>query len=144
MKTGLLVLSGAALFLLAAKSHGRELRLEREAAGFSRIVFGAPDNPAFVEALWQRERMYFWTVSALLALGAVAMRFAMNEVPHRVTALAFVAWVPAAAFLGLGLGSLARKGVSPETFGGSILWWSLTLLAFVASVFAARGYMNAA
>jgi hypothetical protein len=144
MKTGLLVLSGAALFLLAAKSHGRELRLEREAAGFHRIVFGAPDNPPFVEALWQKERIYFWTITALCALAAVGVRLLMKDVPHRVTAIALLAWVPAASFLANGLMSMARKGVSPDHMTGSVAWWSLTVLAFGASIFAARAQMNAA
>jgi hypothetical protein len=120
-----------------------EIRLEREAAGFHRITFGAPDNPPFVEALWQKERLYFWTVAALLALAAVGVRLLMKDVPHRVTALALVAWVPAASFLGTGLVSLARKGFSPAT-SGSVAWWSLTVLAFVGSVFVARAQMNPA
>jgi hypothetical protein len=64
---------GIATFLVAAKTHGRQLRLERELAGYFHVSFGA-QNPAFVEALWRRERILYWSLAAVLALAAIIFR----------------------------------------------------------------------
>jgi hypothetical protein len=64
---------GAATFLVAAKTHGRQLRLERELTGYWHVTFGA-QNPAFVEALWRRERFLYWSVAAILAACTIAFR----------------------------------------------------------------------
>ena len=138
MKTGLLLLSSASLFLLAAKAHGRELRIEREAAGFPHIVFGSPDMPPFVEALWRRERVYFWALTLALALVA-GVKLVRMDAPKGLTALVVLTWVPAVSFAGLGLLSLARKGFPSDGAGGSVAWWSSVLVAFVASALIAKG-----
>jgi hypothetical protein len=143
MKTGMLVLPSAALFLLAAKAHGRELRIEREVAGFAHVVFGAPDNPPFVEALWHRERLYFWALTAGLGLAA-GVKLVKMDAPLGLTALVLLTWVPAVSFFGLGLASLARKGLTAEGAGGSAAWWSLVLVAFTASALVARSHWRAA
>jgi hypothetical protein len=143
MKTGLLVLSSAVLFLLAAKAHGRELRLERQAAGFPHISFGSPDMPAFVQQMWQRERVAFWTVTVLLAI-VVGAKLLASDAARGVSALVVLTWVPAASFAGLGLWSLWRKGLSTDGAGGSFAWWSLVLGAFVAAALAARSHFNPA
>lgn len=60
---------GAAVFLVAAKVHGRQLRLEREQAGYMHVTFGrGSQNPPFVVALWRRERYIFWPTAAVLAI----------------------------------------------------------------------------
>lgn len=141
MKTSILVLSSAALFLLAAKAHGRELRIERQAAGYHHVVFGSPDMPPFVQALWQRERVYFWALTAALALGAGLLLFRMDA-PKGISAVVLLTWVPAASFLGLGLYSLARRGIAAEGAGGSVAWWGLVLLAFAASAHMARSHVS--
>jgi len=141
MKTGLFVLTSAVFFLLAAKAHGRELRLERQAAGFQHIAFGSPDMPPFVQAMWHRERVSFWTVTVLLAI-VVGAKLLASDAARGATALVMLTWVPAASFLGLGLWSLWRKGLSTDGAGGSLAWWSLVVGAFVASAFAARGHFN--
>jgi hypothetical protein len=138
MRTALLVLLSAVLFLLAAKAHGRELRLEREAAGFHQIAFGAPDNPPFVEALWHQERVRFWTATVVLAL-VVGARLLAKGAPGGLSALVVLTWVPAASFLGLGLYSLLRRGLGSGSALGSLGWWSLVLMAFVVTVLVAWG-----
>jgi hypothetical protein len=62
------------LFLAAAKAHGRQLRLEREKAGYFEVAFGGK-NPAFVEGLWRQERLLFWSLAG--ALGAFAVAYAV-------------------------------------------------------------------
>lgn len=52
-------------FLIAAKSHGRQLRLERELAGYYHVTFGGT-NPPFVEELWHKERVEYWSTFAAL------------------------------------------------------------------------------
>jgi hypothetical protein len=138
MRTAILVIFSAALFLLAAKAHGRELRLEREAAGFHHIVFGAPDNPPFVEALWHQERVRFWTATVVLALIA-GFRLLAKGAPGGLSALVVLTWVPAVSFLGLGLYSLLRRGLGSGEALGSLGWWSLVLGVFVATVLVAWG-----
>ncbi|HEX2734309.1 MAG TPA: hypothetical protein VHM70_22020 [Polyangiaceae bacterium] len=67
MQAIVLVAIGIVAFLVSAKLHGRELRLEREAAGYHQVVFGG-QNPPWVEALWHAERVRFWSWTAGLAL----------------------------------------------------------------------------
>lgn len=63
------IVCGAVLFLVAAKLHGRELRLEREARGIREVSFGrGAKNDPFVVALWRRERYIFWPIAAVCAL----------------------------------------------------------------------------
>lgn len=146
---------GAATFLAAAKAHGRQLRLERELAGFWHVTFGA-QNPPFVEALWRRERLVYWSLAAIVAIASIgfrllAPRFAWS-LPVEGTAagrsvigaLFFHALVPLiVAFVATGLLSLSRfvaaarsDGVSggtrpqdwlPQAAWGSAGWWLLTL-----------------
>ena len=73
--TAAVIAGAAAVFLLAAKLHGRQLRLERERAGFPDASFrrGA-DNAPFVIALWRRERYIVWGTSALCAGAAAVVR----------------------------------------------------------------------
>lgn len=78
----------AALFLASAKAHGRQLRLERERAGYFEVVFGGK-NPAFVEGLWKQERLLFWSLTGALcafalAYAVAAQRFAWHS-PFRPT-----------------------------------------------------------
>lgn len=136
-KTAILIILSAVLFLLAAKAHGRELRLEREAAGFSQITFGAPDNPPFVESLWHQERVRFWALSGLLALVALGGLLAKGA-PAGMVALVVLTWVPALSFLGLGLYSLLRRGAWTGAALGSLGWWSLVLMAFAAIALVVR------
>lgn len=70
------------LFLASAKAHGRQLRLEREKAGYFQVVFGGK-NPAFVEGLWKQERLLFWSLTGAvcafaLAYAVAARRFGWN------------------------------------------------------------------
>src|SRR5438045_8903489 len=64
---------GVATFLVAAKAHGRQLRIERELAGYWEVSFRAR-NPAFVEALWRRERIVYWSLAAVAAIASIALR----------------------------------------------------------------------
>jgi len=64
---------GVATFLVAAKLHGRQIRLERELAGYWKVTFGG-QNPAFVDALWRRERWLFWGLAAAFGLLAIGFR----------------------------------------------------------------------
>src|SRR4051812_45278726 len=100
MRTVLLWVLSVALFVVAAKAHGRELRLEREAAGFHHVVFGG-ENPAFVQALWRRERVYFWGLTALLEIGVV-VALASSGAPRGFIAPVALTWVPALSFAVLG------------------------------------------
>src|SRR4051812_1206685 len=108
MRTALLWIASVALFLIAAKAHGRELRLEREAAGFFHIVFGG-ENPSFVDALWRAERIRFWTLAPLFAL-ASALVLRRLGVPWNTVTLAALAWSPVVAFTACGIASLVRRG----------------------------------
>src|SRR2546426_10713554 len=76
MMTGVIVvLASVAAFLAAAKSHGRQLRLEREVAGYWEVRFGGT-NPPFVAALWRRDRVRFWAITLPLGLAWLACRLA--------------------------------------------------------------------
>ncbi|MBI2078923.1 MAG: hypothetical protein HYT80_11235 [Euryarchaeota archaeon] len=55
----LIFATSVGVFVLAAKTHGRQIRLERELHGYMDATFGR-ENPPFVEALWKRDRIRFW------------------------------------------------------------------------------------
>ncbi len=79
---GLIWAGSLGLFLASAKAHGRQLRLEREKAGYFEVVFGGK-NPAFVEGLWKQERLLFWSLAGAvcafaLAYAVAARRFGWN------------------------------------------------------------------
>jgi hypothetical protein len=141
-----------ALFLVAAKTHGRQLRLERELAGYWTVIFGG-HNPPFVEALWRRERLLFWSLAAVFVLLTLGVRFvASARVDRGVTGvLLFHVVVPLIlAFVISGLLSLFRFASAvqagavtdprPEDWlaragWGSAAWWALTFI-LGAAVFA--------
>jgi hypothetical protein len=57
------------VFLVTAKLHGRQLRLEREQAGVHEVSFGrGAQNAPFVVALWRRERYIFWPAAVATAV----------------------------------------------------------------------------
>src|SRR5262249_34883511 len=92
----LVVVSGAA-FLLAAKIHGRQLRLEREAHGVRSVVFGGR-NPPVVEAIWRAERLRFWTLAPTLAL-ATGLALSRLGAARAAVLVGALLWAPSAAFL---------------------------------------------
>ena len=98
------------LVLVAAKAHGRQIRLEREKAGYMSVKFGAK-NPPFVEALWKKDRIRFWSWFVAIAATSSAVwyfgPFAVGAegwggLPLRV------AWAFASAFVFAGMSSFAR------------------------------------
>ena len=151
------VVLGATTFLAAAKAHGRQLRLERELAGYWHVTFGA-QNPAFVEALWRRERILYWSVAAALVACTIAFRLlaprcewplqlaAASRRSILVALLLHVAAPLTAAFVVTGLLSvvrfvLAARAGSEATAArpddwmswalwGTAGWWALTLVMF--------------
>ncbi|MDB5050579.1 MAG: hypothetical protein JWO30_3650 [Fibrobacteres bacterium] len=146
------VLAGSlALILVAAKAHGRQLRLERERAGYWDAVFGG-ENPEWVEALWRRERILFWSAAAGAALIGLAYAWAASRhlwpmplpdqdgiPPPWALLLLAAAWPFAFAFILTGLASIARlaaslgSGPTPSqtwlrnAWVGTAGWWALTL-----------------
>jgi hypothetical protein len=99
----LLVLVSLATFLLAAKSHGRQIRLERERAGFHHVVFGG-SNPSFVEQLWRRDRLHYWPTFALVFFVVALARWkglGPDGFGDTAWALWFLPFVSAFSFAGL-------------------------------------------
>jgi hypothetical protein len=147
-----LVLAGSlALVLTAAKAHGRQLRLERERAGYWEAVFGGK-NPEWVESLWRRERYFFWSAAAGAALIGLAYAWAAARnlwpmpLPDRdgipppwVLLLLAGVWPFAFAFILTGLASIARLAASLDSgsppaqiwlrtaWWGTAVWWAATL-----------------
>jgi len=110
-----------ALFFLAAKTHGRQIRLERELEGYPEVTFGG-DNPPWVVALWRRDRIFYWSTFAVTAaiLGAYLVAAAATGLPlpsfcegpcqPPVTPLlvGILLWTPIVAFIAAGQSSLRR------------------------------------
>jgi hypothetical protein len=142
-----------ALFLASAKAHGRQLRLERERAGYFEVVFGGK-NPAFVEGLWKQERLLYWSLAGALcafalAYAVAAQRFAWRSPfrpagdlppPFWLLPLWGGIWPMCAAFTFTGVLSVWRLRMA-LTSGpaadrrwlaaarlGSVGWWGLVLL----------------
>jgi hypothetical protein len=121
----LLVVASVALVLVSAKAHGRQLRLEREWAGFEHVEFGAT-NPPWVEALWRRDRVRFWTIVPLAAAAMLGHALA-SPLAHPAAlkgwgALFAAAWAPAVGFVALALASLARLRRATRGSGERPAW----------------------
>jgi hypothetical protein len=158
----LVFVASIALLILAAKSHGRQLRLERELEGHTQVSFVAPNHP-WVEALWTKDRERFTRAYPTLILLFAAYAFAAYRM---AMPLPFPGGAPAArawsllvlglpwgvilALTGLGMLSLkrfttaiAQASVPPSSTAGA-LWasasfWVLTLaVAIGIGLLAAR------
>ncbi|MCA1813406.1 MAG: hypothetical protein LC624_05590, partial [Halobacteriales archaeon] len=70
------------LMLVAAKAHGRQIRVERERAGFHDVSFMTDDNPPWVEQLWARDRKGFWAIGLGAAVVLLAPTFS-GSAPRR-------------------------------------------------------------
>lgn len=138
------VLASVALLLVAAKTHGRQLRLERELEGYHEVVFGG-ENPTWVEARWRQDRIGFWAI-----VPAFAIVLGWATWPHgwglRLTSV--LLWAPIGGFVVMGLASqlrlalaLDRKGPEArsekaawlrEARWGSAIWWTLVVVLVLA------------
>jgi hypothetical protein len=139
-------------FVLAAKAHGRQIRLERELEGHHHVVFGGI-NPTFVEALWRADRVRYWSIVAGLAVGVLCL-FALARArgwqwPFWGGGGGSVAWLvlwgaPVVSFVTCGLWSLGRfmravaakagvvdAGWVSEAVQGSTAWFAAAVLAAV-------------
>jgi hypothetical protein len=160
MRLFALIALSVALFLAAAKTHGRQMRLERELAGYFHVTFGARNAP-WVEAHWRRDRFRFWplaaALAALAALATLAWGFTAPAAGSRTATLVLAAllWAPAVSFAtsaALSAARLARALGDPGNDGGgawdpdararwahaawagSALWAVLTLALALAAV----------
>jgi hypothetical protein len=151
----LLVPASVMLFLVAAKAHGRQIRLERELAGYHSVRFGAR-NPPFVEALWRRDRVRYWLVAGVASVLAIVYAIVASRrgwlLPRigggRGLAYFWLAVVApmVLAFTVAGLSSLRRSvaaGSHDAAFAAALrasaLWWGLVLAsASVVSLLAFR------
>lgn len=152
----MVVVGSVAAFLVASKAHGRQLRLERQLAGYWQVRFGAPNEP-WVEALWQRERLLFWSITAALIAAAAAYLLAAPRFgwPLPLARRGERSWWGGVPFVGIwpfvvgftvtGLLSFKRfltatshdDWVRPALWG-SVAWWIATLVLAVALVHVSR------
>jgi hypothetical protein len=131
MKTLLYGAASFVTFILAAKAHGRELRLERVVAGIEQVSFGG-SNPAFVDALWAAERMRFWVATPILSV-VLIVALALAGTSRWTIGFASLLWAPSVVFVVLGVASIVRGGgLERVGLGGSLAWWSAVMIGFVA------------
>lgn len=111
MKLAMIVLTSLVLFLVAAKVHGRSIRLEREAMGVMHVTFGGPagTNPPEVEALWRADRWRFWPMTGVLAALFGAIAFALTR-SAALSAVAALQWAPTVSFVVCAVLSTMRNG----------------------------------
>jgi hypothetical protein len=129
----LAIVATAILILSAAKAHGRQIRLEREARGFMRVDFRSRNEP-YVEALWRRDRRLFWATFAFLAGFSLVAAAVTADWPLGGF---LMAWSFAASFVAAGLASWRRFFADAigeavwrrQAVAGSVRWWLLVLLA---------------
>ena len=131
--------AAVALILVAAKAHGRQLRIERVQAGHAEADFRGGNDP-WVETLWRNDRIGLWTL--FVALAAAAMLWAIASTGSLGAPLFWgrllvgVSWALAGAFFVMGVQSLWRladkdeAGWSSHAIGTSFLWWTLVALLF--------------
>lgn len=93
------------LLLVAAKAHGREVRLHRELHGHWQVDFAAQNHP-WVEALWRRDRIRFWTTAGLAAAALAGLQASGARSPALPSWLLWplvVPWAMTVAFAASGL-----------------------------------------
>jgi hypothetical protein len=105
------------LLLLAAKAHGRQIRLERELGGYMEVDF-MRENPPWVEALWRKDRRGFWAtfpaaiaVLALLGVLTLPPRFGTEPLGNPTLGAILIAgflWPLVVAFTANGIQSALR------------------------------------
>lgn len=122
------------LFLLAAKAHGRELRLERVAHGFEEVDFRA--LPPGVQAIWQAERVRFWPAFAVLATVFAVLAWMYAPIGRGFAVPSAIAFAGALAFAICGVLAMFRRAQleGAHEWPGSIAWWSATLVIAIAIV----------
>lgn len=133
----LIFLVAAALFVAAAKTHGRQVRLERELQGFDHVDFRRDHaNPPWVEDVWRRDRVAYWSVAAgaafLFSVGALAAASSGWRLPPWATLVLLPLLAMVAAFLFQALASLSRlqaarlappvAGAGPTARHGDLDW----------------------
>lgn len=85
------------------------MRIEREAAGDPSVQFGGT-NPEFVERLWRRDRVRFWSFAPIAAVLPGAAWFLATR-SWTVALVAALLWAPIAGFFYAGLRILvAQRG----------------------------------
>ena len=117
--------------LLAAKAHGRQVRLEREAQGVFKVDFGGT-NPPEVEAIWRRDRRIFWPTMATLSGVLLAAGFFLDDLELMVAA---VPMAFASSFVVAGLASWARLGGAGWA---SFAWWTAVAAAIALTAWGVR------
>lgn len=124
-----LVVGTLGLVLVAAKAHGRQVRVEREAHGYHDVEFGGA-NPPFVEALWRKDRLLFWPSFVVLALPAVAHFWVRRDAGFPAAVAVALGAAFSAAFVVCGMRSLLRaRGIlSSPARRGSFAWWAAVAL----------------
>ena len=73
-------------FLISAKTHGRQHRLERELHGYWKVSFVSENDP-WIEKFWLQQRILYWSIAAVTA-GFFVTQFIKkkrlsNDSPHR-------------------------------------------------------------
>ncbi|HEY0138928.1 MAG TPA: hypothetical protein VGB85_32805 [Nannocystis sp.] len=122
---------------VAAKTHGRQIRRERERAGYTHVTFGG-DNPPFVTALWRRDRQRLWTTATATAFAMLAL-IGLGHAPASgilgtVWSLVFLPMLAGFALSGLASSRRAARSGCGSCIGG-FAWWSLlSLLAGVTII----------
>ena len=107
MKLAAIIIVSLALFIAAAAWHGKQLRIERERAGYNHVTFGG-ENPPFVEALWHAERLRFWPASIAIAVALLITALVLKR-HYAVFAIAAILWGPTLSFVVLGIWSSVRS-----------------------------------
>lgn len=147
MERAWLLLVGAVSFVVAAKVHGRQIRLERELAGTWSVEFGRSNGP-LVDALWSRERWLFWGSLFALVVLSIAARavtvgprtwpdavvwhfFAPFDVAFTLTAALSLGRFVRALRRGVPADSARPREWLGDARGGTMRWWFALLLAVV-------------
>ena len=111
---------GLGSLVAAAKCHGRQVRLRREAEGIMAIDFRA-DNGPVVEGIWRRDRWAFWLLLAGLAALALTAWWASPLPAWWLLPLS--GWAMSMAFLLAGLGWGLSLGRRTGSWGHALLGW---------------------
>jgi hypothetical protein len=135
-------------FLISAKTHGRQHRLERELAGHWSVSFTSRNHP-WVEAFWFRQRMIYWSTAAITAILIIVRKWGnlYIKIPVAIVCSMIVAFILTGILSAVRLAfHVIQNATVPsaewlsQAIWGSAGFWLLTAISVIALLIAARAW----
>ena len=133
-------------FLISAKTHGRQHRLERELEGHWSVSFSTRNHP-WVESFWFRQRVIYWVIVAVTATVLITKKWGKIyfRIPVSFAGSMIIAFILTGLMSTLRLAIKLTESASipggewlHNAIWGSAVYWLLTVVSAVATLVVAR------